>query len=90
MDGIDRGINEKTSCSLSLEMAQRLIQMFSFVGDVVFIRSWEQAQPRLARSQTGRNSVGCEIYYDYFRYAEQRIKEATSNWFSTAKVAIHG
>jgi DNA modification methylase len=88
--GLTGASTKKHPAPYPLELAERLIQMFSFVGDVVYDPFLGTGTTTVAAIRTGRSSMGCEIDQDYFRYAQRRIKEATSDWFSTAKVTFHG
>ena len=87
--GLTGASTRKHPAPYPLELAKRLIQMFSFVGDLVFDPFLGTGTTTIGAIQTGRNSIGCEIDQEYFRYAERQIKEITSNWFSTAKVTFH-
>ncbi|MEN6458384.1 MAG: site-specific DNA-methyltransferase [Thermoguttaceae bacterium] len=72
-----------------LELAERLIRMFSFVGDTVLDPFLGTGTTTLAAMQNGRNSIGYEIDKAYLSYARKRIKNA-SDFFSTGKVNVHG
>jgi DNA modification methylase len=69
-----------------LELATRLIRMFSFVGDTVLDPFLGTGTTTLAAAQCGRNSIGNEIDDTYFAFARSRISEGTSGFFSTASV----
>jgi len=88
--GLTGASTKKHPAPYPLELAQRLIQMFSFVGDTVLDPFMGTGTTTLAALRTGRNSVGYEIDPEYIRYAEHRIKEASTDFFSTAKVDFHG
>jgi modification methylase len=88
--GLTGASTKKHPAPYPLELAQRLIQMFSFVGDTVLDPFMGTGTTTLAALQTGRDSIGYEIDAEYIRYAERRIKEATADFFSTAKVDFHG
>jgi DNA modification methylase len=59
-----------------LELAERLIRMFSFVGDTVLDPFLGTGTTSAAAGLWGRNSVGVEIDPEYLGMAEQRIKKA--------------
>jgi site-specific DNA-methyltransferase (adenine-specific) len=59
-----------------VELAARLIRMFSFVGDTVLDPFGGTGSTALAALQTGRNSVSVEIEPKYFALAEARLREA--------------
>lgn len=88
--GLTGASTKKHPAPYPMELAQRLIQMFSFVGDTVLDPFMGTGTTTLAALQTGRNSIGYEIDPEYFRYAENRIREATNDFFSPAKVDFHG
>lgn len=57
-----------------IELAERLVRMFSFVGDTVLDPFMGTGTTNLAASNWGRNSVGFEIDPDYFKQAKNRLK----------------
>jgi DNA modification methylase len=68
------------------ELAERLIRMFSFVGDTVLDPFLGTGTTTVAAAKWGRNSVGYEIDEHYFKLARKRIAEDTSSLFTTATV----
>ncbi|MGH2347979.1 MAG: DNA-methyltransferase [bacterium] len=58
-----------------LELAERLIRMFSFVGDTVLDPFMGTGTTSLAASKWGRNSIGIDIEPRYFRLALDRLRE---------------
>jgi len=71
-----------------LELAERLIRMFSFVGDTVLDPFLGTGTTTVAASKWGRNSVGFELDSHYFRLAEERISKDTSTLFSSVKITV--
>ncbi len=69
-----------------LELADRLIRMFSFVGDTVLDPFMGTGTTTLAAAKSGRNSIGVEIDPHYFGYAENRIQTETSSLFGEATI----
>lgn len=69
-----------------LELAERLVRMFSFVGDTVLDPFMGTGTTTVAAAKWGRNSVGIEIDRHYYKLAQKRISEETSSLFSTAKI----
>lgn len=69
-----------------LELAERLVRMFSFVGDTVLDPFMGTGTTTVAAAKWGRNSIGFEIDRHYFKLAEKRISEETSSLFSTAVI----
>jgi DNA modification methylase len=58
-----------------LELATRLIRMFSFVGDTVLDPFLGSGTTALAALQTGRNSIGVEIDEAYLKLAVRRFRK---------------
>ena len=56
-----------------LELAERLVRMFSFVGDTVLDPFMGTGTTNLAAQGWGRNSIGFEIEPEYFRMASNRL-----------------
>lgn len=56
-----------------LELAERLIRMFSFAGDTVFDPFTGTATTQVAASRWGRNSIGIDIEPSYLDMAEERL-----------------
>lgn len=69
-----------------LGIAERLIRMFSFVGDTVLDPFMGTGTTSMAASMWGRNSIGVEIDPVYFAQSERRIYNYTNNLFSNSKV----
>lgn len=57
------------------ELAERLIRMFSFVGDTVLDPFAGSGSTAVGASRCGRNSVSVELEEEYFEVAEERIQE---------------
>jgi DNA modification methylase len=69
-----------------LELAQRLIRMFSFVGDTVLDPFMGTGTTNLAAALVGRNSIGVEVDAHYFRMALDRLRTETADLFGGATV----
>ena len=69
-----------------LELAERLIRMFSFVGDTVLDPFMGTGTTNIAASTWGRNSIGVEVDEHYFGIAQRRLVEATTDLFGTSTV----
>ena len=65
-----------------LELANRIVRMFSFVGDTVLDPFCGTGTTMIAAIRAGRNSIGVEIDPDYCRMAARHLKAETSNLFS--------
>lgn len=64
-----------------LELAQRLVRMFSFVGDTVLDPFAGTGTTLLAASQWGRNSVGFEVDPKYFELARRRLLDSQQDFY---------
>jgi DNA modification methylase len=69
-----------------VELAERLIRMFSFAGDTVLDPFLGTGTTTVAAAKWGRNSVGIEVDAHYFSLAEKRIARDTQSLFRTASV----
>lgn len=69
-----------------VELAERLIRMFSFVGDVVLDPFLGTGSTTIAAARFGRNSIGFEIDEHYFDEAEKRVREATAGLFTSVSI----
>ncbi len=67
-------------------LAERLVRMFSFVGDTVLDPFMGTGTTAVAAAKWGRNSIGVEIDPHYFEMAEKRIRRATASLFYHAEV----
>ncbi|MBN2323379.1 MAG: site-specific DNA-methyltransferase [Spirochaetes bacterium] len=70
-----------------LELAERLVRMFSFVGDTVLDPFMGTATTNLAAAKWGRNSVGIEVDPEYFTMAIKRMENHGRTIFSN--ITIH-
>lgn len=71
-----------------LELAQRLIRMFSFIGDTILDPFLGTGTTSVAALQSGRNSIGYEIDRHYLNMAKKRIDEFRDICISS-EVNIH-
>lgn len=70
-----------------LELAERLVRMFSFVGDTVLDPFMGTGSTTVAAAKWGRNSVGFEVDEHYYKLAQKRIARDTSSLFNTATIS---
>jgi len=61
-----------------VELAERLIRMFSFAGDTVLDPFVGTASTVVAALGTGRSSIGVDIEPDYLHHAYQRVEQASA------------
>jgi modification methylase len=71
-----------------LELASRLVQMFSFVGDTVLDPFCGTATTMVAALKTRRNSIGIELDTEYCRMAASRLLNENGSLFSHADLQI--
>jgi len=69
-----------------VELAERLVRMFSFVGDTVLDPFMGTGTTNLAAAKWGRNSIGYELDPRYFEFAEKRIRSDVEGLFQTARI----
>ena len=60
-----------------LELANRLVRMFSFYGDTVLDPFAGTATTLVGAVQAGRNAIGVEVDPKYFKIAKRRLNEVT-------------
>lgn len=86
--------NAKHPAPYPFEFAERLIRMFSFVGDTVLDPFMGTGTTNLACAKWGRNSVGIELDLKYFDLARRRVAAHGADlYFSStvsARVEEHG
>ncbi|HZT28337.1 MAG TPA: site-specific DNA-methyltransferase [Bryobacteraceae bacterium] len=71
-----------------LELAERLVRMFSFVGDTVLDPFLGTGTTTVAAAKSARNSIGIEVDEHYFDLAHKRIANETSSLFSQTTVTV--
>jgi DNA modification methylase len=71
-----------------VELAERLIRMFSFVGDTVLDPFLGTGTTTVAAAAAGRNSIGFEIDKHYFEMAHKRAVNGTAMLFSRTTIRI--
>lgn len=69
-----------------LQVAERLIRMFSFVGDTVLDPFLGTGTTSVAAARWGRNSIGVEVDPEYHKMAVDRVNKETSELFSDVSV----
>ncbi len=79
--GLTGASTKKHPAPFPVELAERLIRMFSFVGDTVLDPFMGTATTNLAASRCGRNSIGIEVDPHYFEHARRRMEEVTRGLF---------
>lgn len=69
-------------------LVERLIRMFSFVGDTVLDPFLGTGTTSVAAAKWGRNTIGVEVDPRYFEMANDRLKRETSSLFAKATIEI--
>ena len=69
-----------------VELPKRCIEMFTFLGDVVFDPFLGSGTTAVAAKQTGRVYIGCDISDEYCEIAEQRLESTDTYVPEVAKV----
>ncbi len=73
-----------------LELAERLIRMFSFVGDTVLDPFVGTGTTMIAAAKSGRDSIGIEIDPEFVKLATKRFLRETTNLFGVSKLKVFG
>jgi modification methylase len=77
---------KKHPAPFPLELAYRLIRMFSFVGDTVLDPFAGTGTTMAAAMKCGRNSIGVEIEPKYARMTAKRLEQESQDLFSIRNV----
>ena len=72
-----------------LELAERVVSMFSFAGDTVLDPFLGTGTTTVAAARWGRNSIGYEVDPKYMEFARSRISGELDGLFSTAEIVHH-
>jgi DNA modification methylase len=71
-----------------IELAERLVRMFSFVGDTILDPFMGTGTTTVAAARWGRNSIGVEVDEKYFDLAQERISADTGELFGTTAIQV--
>ena len=71
------------------ELAERLIRMFSFVGDTVLDPFLGTGTTSVAAARWGRNSIGLEVDDHYFAMASNRLRSESQDIFGGPTIQEH-
>lgn len=72
-----------------LELAERLIRMFSFVGDTVLDPFLGTGTTTVAAAKWGRNSIGVEVDPAYFDEVLKRMDKEMPSLFAKHTIRLH-
>ena len=84
--GITGASTKNHPAPFPMELAERLVRMFSFVGDTVLDPFMGTGTTNAAAARWGRNSIGHEIDDHYFEIARKRITETTRDLFFKVRI----
>jgi len=79
---------KKHPAPFPFELANRLVNMFSFHGDTVLDPFCGTGTTMLAALKNGRNSIGIEIDSEYCKTAALYLKKESSNFFIQTDTAV--
>lgn len=71
-----------------IALAERLIRMFSFAGDVVLDPFNGTGSTMIAAANAGRNSIGIELDNEYTDYASNRFLKDTNDLYTSPELVV--
>ncbi len=71
-----------------VELTERLIRMFSFVGDTVLDPFMGTATTNFTAARWGRSSIGVEVDPDYFEMARRRMSVLSTDLYLGSSVTV--
>ena len=86
--GLTGALTRNHPAPYPLELAERLIRMFSFVGDTVLDPFLGTGTTTVAAMKHGRNSIGYEVDATYAKAAKRRIDDSKTLETST-EITLH-
>jgi len=89
-DDLPGASTQKHPAPYPIELAERLIRMFSFAGDIVLDPFMGSGTTTIAAARCARNSIGVEVDPHYWRMACNLIAQATQDLFSRVELNIYG
>ena len=89
-NGVTGASTKRHPAPYPVELAERLIRMFSFVGDTVLDPFAGTGTTSVAAALWGRNSIGYEIDDTYLALAATRFTKDTSGLFSQSQLLVNG
>lgn len=81
---------KKHPAPFPVELAYRIIRMFSFVDDTILDPFCGSGTSMLAAMRAGRNSIGIEIDPDYVLIANDRLKVEKDGLFIKSELEVEG
>lgn len=89
-NGLTGASTKRHPAPYPLELAERLVRMFSFVGDTVLDPFAGTGTTSVAAALWGRNSLGFEIDETYLAHAATRFSKDTSGLFNQTTLTVNG
>lgn len=86
-DDIRGTSNPKHPAPYPIEFAERLIRMYSFVGDTVLDPFLGTGTTSLACARWGRNSIGIELDTEYFELARARLADHGADLYINSSIS---
>jgi DNA modification methylase len=72
-----------------VELAERLVRMFSFVGDTILDPFFGTGTTAVAAARCGRNSIGVEVDEAYFAMCVARLRKEAGDLFRQFTIDVH-
>ena len=69
-----------------IELAERMVRMFSFVGDAVLDPFMGSGTTNCAAAKWGRDSIGYDVEQSYFAHAVGRLQQFVAELFPTVNI----
>ena len=88
-NGLTGASTKRHPAPYPLELAERLVRMFSFVGDTVLDPFAGTGTTSVAAALWGRNSIGFEIDETYLAHAATRFSKDTSGLFNQTTLTVN-
>ena len=85
-EGLTGASTKQHPAPYPVELAERLIRMFSFADDTVLDPFMGTGTTAVAAARCGRNSIGIEVDPHYYQMAFERIERDTRDLFSQVAV----
>lgn len=89
-NGLTGASTKRHPAPYPLELAERLVRMFSFVGDTVLDPFAGTGTTSVAAALWRRNSIGFEIDETYLAHAATRFSKDTSGLFNQTTLTVNG
>ena len=88
-NGLTGASTKRHPAPYPLKLAERLVRMFSFVGDTVLDPFAGTGTTSVAAALWGRNSIGFEIDETYLAHAATRFSKDTSGLFNQTTLTVN-